>query len=61
MKAIPMANDLKNVKGNFRKSRIVTCSICDELIPQVLTAIKNKLVYCNACCRKAYYNLIEDL
>lgn len=49
-----------NRDQNFEKSGIVTCSICGELIPQVLTAIKNNLVYCNACYGKAYYNLIED-
>ncbi len=48
-----------NKVQNFEKSRIVTCSICGELIPQVLTAIKNNLVYCNACCGKAYYKLTE--
>ncbi len=45
---------------NFEKSGIVTCSVCGELIPQVLTEFKNNLVYCNACCGKAYYKLIED-
>ena len=49
-----------NRDQDFEKSGIVTCSICGELIPQVLTAIKNNLVYCNACCGKAYYKLIED-
>ena len=47
-----------NRAQNFEKSRIVTCSICGELIPQALTIVKNGLVYCNACCGKAYYRLI---
>ncbi len=49
-----------NRDQNFEKSGILTCSICGELIPQVLTVIKNNLVYCNACYGKAYYKIIED-
>jgi len=49
-----------NMNQNFEKSIIVNCSKCGELIPQILTIMKENRVYCKACSSDAYYKLRED-
>lgn len=45
---------------NFKKSNVVNCSKCGELIPQDLTVIKKDMIYCRACGSGSYYKPIED-
>ncbi len=53
-----LIQDVEISRGqNFEKSRIVTCKICGELIPESLTERKGIEIYCKSCAGSAYYRV----